>query len=71
MVTHVEGELDLRDKTYPQIVSCSNTRNMNPHIIEDKGHNDVIHVTLVTREEYNGNSLLVHDIPPHVKKVEY
>ena len=48
-----------RDQRYPQVVSCGYARYVDPHVEEDKGHDDVIHVALVGGQEYNGYSSLM------------
>ena len=48
----------LRDERNLEVVPCCYARDVHAHVEEDKGHDDVIHVALVTWEEDYWNSLL-------------
>lgn len=50
---------DLRYQWYLQVIPSGYARDMDPHVEEDKGHDDVIHVALVARKEHHGHSTLV------------
>ena len=47
-----------RDKGQSKVVSRSNSRYFNPQREEYKGHNEVVHVTLVVREEHHRDAFL-------------